>query len=445
MKANQLILFGILFLGITSVKAQQKKSLSLDEAIHLAWEKSNEVNLANAKVTTKKYELQSVKNHIYPDLKVSAQYQRLTKASIDMKNNSSSSDSESDSKAPKVDQLVLGQINASLPIFSGFKLQNSIKVSDNLYQAETANALQTKEETTMKVINYYVALYKAQKTVELLNENYKSAQQRVKDFTELEKNEIVPKNDLLKTQLQLSKVQLSLDKANSDLNVINYELASLLKLDPKTIIEVKESDFATFDMNNIPTDENPALENRKDLEALRYQEKASLANIKVARSGYYPSLSLVGGYTTLDLKNVINVQNAMNFGIGLSYNLSNIFKNGTEVKVAKSKAAEIQNSEMMLTDYIKIQVQKALEDYDLSIKQNDVYTEALEQATENYRIIKDKYDNGLSDTNDLLEADVEQLSSKINKAVAKANVIQKYYNLLAVTGQLNQTFNLSKI
>lgn len=445
MKANQLILFGILFLGITSVKAQQKKSLSLDEAIHLAWEKSNEVNLANAKVTTKKYELQSVKNHIYPDLKASAQYQRLTKASIDMKNNSSSSDSESDSKAPKVDQLVLGQINASLPIFSGFKLQNSIKVSDNLYQAETANALQTKEETTMKVINYYVALYKAQKTVELLNENYKSAQQRVKDFTELEKNEIVPKNDLLKTQLQLSKVQLSLDKANSDLNVINYELASLLKLDPKTIIEVKESDFATFDMNNIPTDENPALENRKDLEALRYQEKASLANIKVARSGYYPSLSLVGGYTTLDLKNVINVQNAMNFGIGLSYNLSNIFKNGTEVKVAKSKAAEIQNSEMMLTDYIKIQVQKALEDYDLSVKQNDVYTEALEQATENYRIIKDKYDNGLSDTNDLLEADVEQLSSKINKAVAKANVIQKYYNLLAVTGQLNQTFNLSKI
>ena len=135
----------------------------------------------------------------------------------------------------------------------------------------------------------------------------------------------------------------------------------------------------------------------------------------------------------------------MNFGIGLSYNISDIFKNGTEVKIAKSKAAEIQNTEIMLTDHIKIQVQKALEDYDLSVKQNQVYTQAVDQATENYRIIKDKYDNGLADTNDLLEADVEQLSAKINKAVAKTNVIQKYYNLLAVTGQLNQTFNLSKI
>ncbi|HTG66667.1 MAG TPA: TolC family protein [Flavobacterium sp.] len=440
MKANHLILFGVLFLGITSVEAQEKKSLSLDEAIHMAWEKSNEVNLANAKVTTKKYELQSVKNNIYPDLKASAQYQRLTKASIDMKSNSD--DSSSDTKAPNVDQLVLGQINATLPIFSGFKLKNSIKVSDNLYQAETANALQTKEETAMKVVNYFAALYKAQKTVELLNENYKSAEQRVKDFTELEKNEIVPKNDLLKTQLQLSKVQLSLDQAKSNLSVINYELTSFLKLDSKTIIEIKESDFYNFEMNNIPTDENPALENRKDLEALRFQEKASQANIKVARSGYYPSLSLIGGYTTLDLKNVVTVQNAMNFGVGISYNLSGIFKNATEVKVAKSQAEELQASETMLTDYIKIQVQKAIEDYDLAVKQSAVYTQAVEQATENYRILKDKYDNGLADTNDLLEADVEQLSSKINKAVAKANVIQKYYNLLSVTGQLNQTFKL---
>lgn len=443
MKARKLLLLGIVFLGIISAKAQQKKNLSLNDAVHLAWEKSNEVNLANAKVATKKHELQSVKNNIYPDLKASAQYQRLTKATVNLKNNSS--DSESDTKAPNVDQLVLGQINATLPVFSGFKLKNSIKVSDNLYQAETANALQTKEETAMKAINYYAALYKAQKTVELLNENYKSAQQRVKDFTELEKNEIVPKNDLLKTQLQLSKVQLSLDQAKSNLNVINYELTNFLKLDPKTTIEIKESDFYHFEMNNIPADENPALENRKDLEAIRLQEKASEANIKVARSGYYPSLSLIGGYTTLDLKNVVMVQNAMNFGVGISYNLSNIFKNATEVKVAKSQAEELQASEMMLTDYIKIQVQKAIEDYDLAIKQKEVYAQAVEQATENYRILKDKYDNGLADTNDLLEADVEQLSAKINNTVAKADVTQKYYNLLAATGQLNQTFKLSKI
>ncbi|WP_339920314.1 TolC family protein [uncultured Flavobacterium sp.] len=441
MKVSQLMLFGIFFIGISSIEAQEKTSLTLGEAIHLAWAKSNEVSLANTKVSTKKHELQSVKNSQYPDLKISGQYQRLTQASIDFKINKSS-DAQ---PLPVVDQLMIGQVSASLPVFSGFKIQNTIKAYDNMYQAETAAAMQTKEEVAMMVVNYYASLYKAQKTVELLKENQKSAKQRVSDFLELEKNGIIPRNDLLKSQLQVSKVQLSLDRAISELNTVNFELVSLLKMDAKTKLEIKESDFADFLMTNIPTNDELALGNRKDLESIRLQEKASLANVQMAKSGYYPSISIIGGYTALDLKNVITVQNAMNIGVGVSYDLSGILKNGTNVKIAESKALEIQNSEMMLTDYIKIQVQKAIEDYDLALKQDLVYNQAVEQASENYRIIKDKYDNGLSDTNDLLEADVEQLGSNINKTLARANVIQKYYELLSVSGQLNQTFNLSKI
>jgi hypothetical protein len=36
----------------------------------------------------------------------------------------------------------------------------------------------------------------------------------------------------------------------------------------------------------------------------------------------------------------------------------------------------------MLTDDIKIQVQKAIEDYDLALKQDLVYNQAVEQASE---------------------------------------------------------------
>lgn len=440
MKASQLLLIGIFFIGSSVLEAQEKTSLTLDEAVNLAWTKSNEVILANTKVNTKKYELESVKNNKYPDLKVSGQYQQLAKASVDLKINKGT-----DSKPPPtVDRLIIGQVNASVPIFSGFKLQNSIKAYENLYLAETATAAQTKEETAMKVVNYYSSLFKAQKTIELLKENQKKAQQRVIDFSEMEKNGIIPRNDLLKAQLQVSKIQLSIDDTNADLNMANYYLVSLLKLPEGTKLEIKESDFANFQMTNIPTSEQPALENRKDLQALQFQEKASQANIKATRSAYYPSIAMVGGYTTLDLKNVVTVQNAMNIGLGVSYDLSAILKNGTMVKLAESKSQEVKNSEEMLTDYIKIQVQKGIEDYNLALKQNQVYLQAVEQSAENYRIVKDKYENGLSDTNDLLEADVEQLNSTINSTLAKANTIQKYYELLSVTGQLTQSFNHSK-
>ena len=440
MKVSQFMLFGIFFIGISSAAAQEKTSLPLNEAINLAWTNSNEVTLANTKVTTKKYELQSKKNNQYPDLKLSGQYQRLANAAVDFKLNQNNNAQQ----LPLVNQLMIGQLSASVPVFSGFKIHNSIAVQENLYQDEMATTSQTKDEIALRVIDYYTRLYKAQKRIELLKENQKSAQQRVKDFIELEKNGIIPRNDLLKSQLQVSKIQLNLDEINTNLKIINFYLVTLLKLNPETKLEIRESDFADFEITTIPTNDHLAIENRKDLEALRFQGKASEANIKIAKGFYYPTIAIIGGYTALDLSNVITVQNAMNIGVGISYDLSTILKNGTTVKLAENKFVEVQNSEAMLMDYIKIQVQKSIEDYDLSLKQNVVFSEALEQSAENYRIIKDKYDNGLSDTNDLLEADVEQLSSKINKALAKANTFQKYYELLSATGQLSQTFTISK-
>ena len=43
---------------------------------------------------------------------------------------------------------------------------------------------------------------------------------------------------------------------------------------------------------------------------------------------------------------------------------------------------------------------------------------------------------GMADTDDLLEADVQQLQSKINLAISKANTVEKYYDLLLVNGQI---------
>jgi outer membrane protein len=446
MKVNKYLLFGILFFGMISAEAQQKTNLSLKDAVTMALGKSNEVNLANAKASSRNYELQSVKNNQYPDFKLSGQYLRLTNADVNLK---SSKETVSDPNAEpasslSVNQLMIGQANISMPVFSGFKLKNSIAASENLYKSEIASAAFTSEETAMQVIEYYAGLYKVQKSIELLKESLKSSRQRVADFTDLEKNGIIARNDLLKSQLQVSRIQLSLDEAEKNERVINYNLISLLKLPESTQIEVNPDNIDADIFSKPIQSETQALESRKDLEALKYAEKAGEYNIKVAKSGYYPSLSLIGGYAALDLQNVVTVSNAVNFGVGVSYNLSSVFKNTKEVKLAKSRAEELHRQESILTDKIKSQMVSAKENYDLSIKQNNVYNEAVEQASENYRIVKDKHDNGLSSTNDLLEADVEALTAKINVAYAQANMALKFYELLEASGTLTQSFNLTK-
>ncbi|MEO8235008.1 MAG: TolC family protein, partial [Flavobacterium sp.] len=377
----------------------------------------------------------------YPSLKISGQFLQLTNATVDSKIKLGGSSSESSSAPIKVSQLFLGQANVSMPIFNGFKLKNSISASENLYKAETANAANTKEQLGIYVVELFAKLFQSQQTATLIEDNLKSAQQRTKDFSAMVDNGLMARNDLLKAQLQESNVQLSLDTANKNVSVINYQLVTLLQLPENTQIDI--------DIETIKNDmqKNKTLETsgqRNDLEALSYQEKASEAGIKVAKSGYYPSLALVGGYIAFDLKDVITVTNAMNVGVGLSYDLASIFKNGKEVKLAKSKSEQTKTAVTILTNKIKEETHEAQENYALSLKQNLVYTQAVEQATENYRIIKDKYDNSLSTTNDLLEADVQQLQTKINLALSQADIALKYYQLQFASGKLINSFNLSK-
>lgn len=440
MPINSKLLLATLLLVCGSTLAQEKKLLTLKEAVALALSNSDASTLAKTKVTTSQLEWETVKNNQYPSLKASGQYLRLSSAHVN--SNIQSNSASGSSAAPlKVDQLVLGQLNASIPVFNGFRLKNAISESESLYKAETFTEKHTNEEIGLDVVELFANLYKSQQMILLTEENLKTAQQRVKDFTAMEENGLLTRNDLLKAQLQESTLQLAIENAKKNAAVTNYNLTTLLKLPTTTTIEIDieavKKDMASN--QNLTTEGE-----RNDLRALELKKKAVESGIKMAQANYYPSLALTGGYIAFDLNNVLTVTNAMNVGLGVSYDLSSIFKNGKQVKLARSKAKEAEVATSLLGDQIKEEVFQAQQNYTLSLTQSAVYDKAVQQATENYRIIKDKYDNNLSNTNDLLEADYIALQSKINQALSKADIAQKYYELQFASGKLIPSLQLTQ-
>jgi outer membrane protein len=431
---TKLMLGFLFFISLSSKNfAQEKKTMSLTDAIALVINNSNEAVLANTKVAASKLEMEILKNNQYPSAKISGQYLKLTGANVNSHLGGAGGGLD-------VSQLLLGQANVSMPIFSGFKIKNSIVASENSFKAQSFTASHTKEELALDVVELFAGLYKSTEMVNLLKENFKSAQQRTKDFSAMVDNGLIARNDLLKAQLQESNVALSLATAQKNVNVFNYQLVTLLKLPEGTNIDI-DIEAVKRDMAKNQSQNTTAL--RNDLEALNYKQKASEAGIKIAKAGYFPSLALTGGYIAFDLKNTLSVTNAMNYGIGFNYDLASLFKNGKQVKLAKIKFEEAKQATAQLSDKIKEEIQQAEENYALALKQNKVYALASEQATENYRIIKDKYDNNLANTNDLLEADVQQLQSTINLSLSQAEIALKYYQLQFASGKLINSFNLT--
>jgi outer membrane protein TolC len=151
----------------------------------------------------------------------------------------------------------------------------------------------------------------------------------------------------------------------------------------------------------------------------------------------YPSIALTGGYIAADIPHLITITNAITVGVGVQYNLGSLWKTKAKIIQAQAREKEISANEAQLSDAVRLHVNQDYENYLLSQKKTEVYQKAVLQATENYRITKNKFDNNLVNTTELLDANVLLLQSKINLAVAKADVILAYDRLLETAGLLS--------
>ncbi len=168
----------------------------------------------------------------------------------------------------------------------------------------------------------------------------------------------------------------------------------------------------------------------------RLREKAATTNIKSIKGEYYPGIALTGGYIAADIPSLLTVTNAFNIGIGLQYNLGAFWKTGAKVAAANARLHEIMANEGIMSDQVRLEINQAYENYLLSTKKIDVYAKAIEQANENYRITKNKYENSLVTTTDLLEADVAQLQAQLNYTFSKADALVAYKKLQQTSGTL---------
>jgi outer membrane protein TolC len=434
----------LLTLPYLGSQAQEKRTLSLKEAITLSIQNSKQLKLSQSKIDAAMSSVQTAKNAQLPEASISGSYLRINEPNVygPLLGGSSSDSTGSGGGFPKVNSLAYVMGNVSIPVFSGFIIQSQKASAKYLAEAAKLDADKDREAVIINTINAYSNLYKAQQAVSLVQENLKQQEQRVTDFTNLEKNGLMARNDLLKVQLQQSNVEVSLLEAQSNLKIASITLDLLLGIPETTDLEAVADTYenpGTISGRGVAEWEQLAMTNRKDNAALQAREKAANAGVKGAKGEYLPSVGLAAGYVAIDIPHAFSVTNAVNAGVSVKYNISSLWKTGTKVDEAKIQLAQVRINEEMLQDNIHISVNRSYQDYLVNVKKIDAYQKAIDQAEENYKIVKNKQENNLATTTDLLEADVANIQAKLNYAFAKADAMVAYSKLLETAGVLNET------
>lgn len=432
---NKFLTTAFLLMTFYSVSAQEKRVLTLDEAVKLGIENSKSLKIDQAKIEESTANLLEAKNRQLPELKVSGSYLYLPmKPNIDLK-----IPGLSGAAGPEVSQVLFGSANLSVPIYAGGRIKYGIQSAQYLVEAARLSSENDKNAIAYNISQAYNNLFKANEVVKLLKENLASSQKRDQSFIKLENNGVIARNDRLKAQLQTSNIELQLMEAQNNYSIANINMDLLLGLPDNMVIEVDSNYIGEDDLGK-PDDYylNLARENRKDIQVLDYQRKAAALGTKAAKAENLPSLALTGGYVAADIPKFLTITNAVNFGVGISYNLSNIWKKNSSLMQSKAREQELAATNDLLNDNITLEVKRDYQNDLYAHKKIDVYQRALEQAEENYRITLNKYNNGLETITNLLDADTAKITANVNVVTSKADAALAHKKLLQTTGIINQ-------
>ena len=262
-----------------------------------------------------------------------------------------------------------------------------------------------------------------------------------------EKAGVALNNDITRYEVQYQNLQYKRTELLSSIEIYNNKLVTMLNLPTDTEIypdttllsdnmpKLNESVFQNMAFNSSPL----LNKNRLTLDMLDRQKKVTTA-------GYMPQISIIAGDNlngpiTYEIPVIDNNINVWYVGVGLKYNLGNLYKTPKKLSRLKSSIAQSQSALNTSQENVTLNVRSAYIRYLDSFELLKTQEKSLQLARENYDVIANRYANDLVLVTDLVDADNLRLSAEVQYVNARINIIYNYYKLIYTTGNLNTTNN----
>jgi outer membrane protein TolC len=295
------------------------------------------------------------------------------------------------------------------PLFTGFALKNRYELSRVGFDMARYQEDQVRKEVIFEVKRAYYQILYAQKSREVVLEAVRLLEAHCKDAEAFYRNELIPKNDLLKSQVALAHAKQDLVRAENQVNLAISDFNTILRIGIHNPTEVEDIlNFKTIQTGMVEAIEI-ALKNRPETKVLEAVVKSKEIGINLARSAYYPEVALVGRYERMGDGPEVNGNNLTNKDIGsvflqARWTFFEWGKTKSEIRKTESQKREMEQVLIRVKEGIMLDVKKAFLNLMESEKNIETAKESMNQAKENYRITNLQYQQQLTTSTEVLEA-----------------------------------------
>jgi outer membrane protein len=315
------------------------------------------------------------------------------------------------------------------PLFTGgFNLANyrAAKLGVDLSKE---NVEIVKRDLVLQVRVGYFSILKAEKFLDVSKQVVKQFEAQLEVAKAFFEVGIVPKNDVLQAEVRLANARQALVRAENDLATAKSSFNILLRREVNTPIEVVDIlAYKPFPMGFEASLEE-ALRQRPEVRTSQLIIDQAKENVKIAKSGYFPTVSLFGNYNRLseepwlngDMKNERWTVQAL-----ATFTLWNWGNTAFKVGENKVKVTQAEDSKNQLIESITLEVKNDYLNLLVAEKNIKVSETAIEQAEENLRINEERYKYQVATQTDVLDAVVLLAQARVNYygALSDFNVLK---------------------
>jgi len=406
--------------AVSSITAQEKLSLTIEHAIETGIQNSKMLHLSLMKVKGAEAKVKEANALRLPSLKLNARYTRLSEVDPFI----ISTPFGSFPIAPGIFDAWGAQATLAQPVFMGFKLSGNVELNEQLSKATNEDYNKDKSELVFNIKNAYWSLFKATQFKTVMDETVDQVKAHLEDARNLEKAGMMTKNDILKLEVQLSTVLYQQIEAENAVKLAMVALNSTIGIALNTQIKVESSARLTetgFDeVDKLIAD---AISNRADVKAADARVKASEAGITLAKSSWYPQISLYGNYYYNKPNQRIMPTRSQfdatwDAGVNMSMNVWDWMTTAHQTDQAEANAAQAKDGLGMIKDGITLEVTQNYLNMKQAYKKIKLAELTVQQAEENMRVTSGKFKNGLATSADVIDADTALITAKTNLSTA---------------------------
>jgi outer membrane protein len=326
------------------------------------------------------------------------------------------------------------ELNSSVTLYNGNKINNTIKQSDIAYQAGQFDTETKKESISLSILTAYIqVLYdeeqikNSQQQIESLNQQLSLAEERMKLGA-------ISKSDYLQVKSELASEKQTLAENEGQLSTDRVTLMQLMELPVNENFEIIHPNFATNINENRSVNAkdiyDTALGIKPQIKSAELNQKAAEIGVDLAKASQYPTLSLSGSlssgyYNSIALSYGTQVSNRITPAIGLTLSIP-IYQNkeiSTKIQTAQIQTQQAELNTIDTQNALRKSIEQACVDVISAEKKYEASIESQNSAQESYQVASEKYTQNLINSTDFLV-------QKTNLIKAENQLLQSKYNLL---------------